>query len=77
MPKKTHFAPNAMEFHIQTSHSMYTVILISSTSGAGTTYPSAAHEFKFRLWRSVVNTTLQFISVLREVDRFIPVFLHQ
>ena len=46
MPKKTHFAPNAMEFHIQTSHSIYTVILISSTSGAGTTYPSGAHEFK-------------------------------
>jgi hypothetical protein len=42
----THFAPDAMEFHIQTSHSIYTVILISSTSGAGTTYPSGAHEFK-------------------------------
>jgi hypothetical protein len=44
--KKTNFAADAMEFRIQTSHSIYTVILTPSTSGAGTTYPSGAHEFK-------------------------------
>jgi hypothetical protein len=46
MRKKTNFAPDAMEFHIPTSHSIYTVILIPNTSGAGTTYPSGAHVFK-------------------------------
>ena len=46
MHKNTHVAPDAMEFRIQTSHSIYTVILIPNTSGAGTTYPSGAHVFK-------------------------------
>ena len=59
MRKKPHFAPDAMEFHFQTSHSIYTVILIPSTSGAGTTYPSGALEFKpgfigVRVTRSLV-----------------------
>jgi archaellin len=31
MHKNTHVAPDAMEFRIQTSHSIYTVILISRT----------------------------------------------
>ena len=31
MHKNTHVAPDAMKFRIQTSHSIYTVILISST----------------------------------------------